>query len=89
MVSISKENILEKLATVKDLELGKDLVSLGMISDIIIKNGNVGFSIEVDPKRGPSLEPLRKEAENAVRKMMSHSSPTASIGDSKLDTTNC
>ena len=67
MVSISKENILEKLATVKDLELGKDLVSLGMISDIIIKNGNVGFSIEVDPKRGPSLEPLRKEAENVVR----------------------
>ena len=27
-----------------------------MISDIITKNGNVGFSIEVDPKRGPSLE---------------------------------
>ena len=69
MVSISKENILEKLAAIKDPELGKDLVSLGMISDIIIKNGNVGFSIEVDPKRGPSLEPLRKEAENVVRKI--------------------
>ena len=69
MVSISKENILEKLIAVKDPELGKDLVSLGMISDIIIKNGNVGFSIEVDPKRGPSLEPLRKEAENVVRKI--------------------
>ena len=69
MVSISRENILEKLATVKDPELGKDLVSLNMISDIIIKNGNVGFSIEVDPKRGPSLEPLRKEAENVVRKI--------------------
>ena len=69
MVSISKGNILEKLAAVKEPELGKDLVSLGMISDIIIKNGNVGFSIEVDPKRGPSLEPLRKEAENVVRKI--------------------
>ena len=69
MVSISKENILEKLASVKDPELRKDLVSLGMISDIIIKNGNIGFSIEVDPKRGPSLEPLRKEAENVVRKI--------------------
>jgi len=69
MVSISKENILEKLALVKDPERRKDLVSLGMISDIIIKNGNIGFSIEVDPKRGPSLEPLRKEAENVVRKI--------------------
>lgn len=69
MVSISRENILEKLATVKDPELGKDLVSLNIISDIIIKDGNVGFSIDVDPKRGPTLEPLRKEAENVVRKI--------------------
>tara|TARA_Y100001934_G_scaffold120997_1_gene147929 strand:+ start:302 stop:1426 length:1125 start_codon:yes stop_codon:yes gene_type:complete len=69
MVSISKKNILEKLAAVKDPELKKDVVSLGMISDIIIKNGNVGFSIEVDPKQGPSLEPLRKEAENVVKKI--------------------
>ncbi|MGE0724170.1 MAG: iron-sulfur cluster carrier protein ApbC, partial [Alphaproteobacteria bacterium] len=28
--------------------------------------GHVGFSIEVDPARGPALEPLRKAAETAV-----------------------
>ena len=55
MVSISKENILEKLAAVKDPELGKDLVSLGMISDIIIKNGNVGFSMKLTRKEGRPL----------------------------------
>ena len=56
MVSISREKILENLTNIKDPELGGDLVSLGMVSDIIIKNGNVGSSIEVDPKRAPSLE---------------------------------
>jgi len=77
MVSISKEKILENLANIKDPELGGDLVSLGMVSDIIIKNGNVGFSIEVDPKRAPSLESLRKEAEDTVRKMPGVLSVTA------------
>ena len=37
-----------------------------MVSGVIIKNGNVGFTIEVDPERGPQLEPLRKAAEQAV-----------------------
>ena len=77
MVSISKEKILENLTNIKDPELGGDLVSLGMVSDIIIKNGNVGFSIEVDPKRAPSLESLRKEAEDTVRKMPGVLSVTA------------
>ena len=77
MVSISKEKILENLTNIKDPELGGDLVSLGMVSDIIIKNGNVGFSIEVDPKRAPSLESLRKEAEDTIRKMPGVLSVTA------------
>ena len=37
-----------------------------MISGLVVKQGNVGFSIEVAPERGPALEPLRKEAERAV-----------------------
>ena len=33
---------------------------------LVLKQGNVGFSIEVAPERGPALEPLRKAAERAV-----------------------
>ena len=31
-----------------------------------MKDGHVGFSLEVDPKAGPKLAPLRKAAEDAV-----------------------
>ena len=49
-----------------DPDKGADIVSLGMVSGLVVKEGNVGFSIEVDPERGPQLEPLRKAAEAAV-----------------------
>jgi ATP-binding protein involved in chromosome partitioning len=51
---------------VHDPEKGADIVSLGMVSGIVSRSGNVGFSIEVEPDRGPRLEPLRKAAETAV-----------------------
>ena len=38
-----------------------------MISGVAVKNGNVGFAIEVHPAEAKALEPLRKAAEQAVR----------------------
>jgi ATP-binding protein involved in chromosome partitioning len=66
MAELSEQQILEALKTVIDPDRKRDLVSLGMISGIAIREGHVGFSIEVDPARGPLLEPLRKAAERAV-----------------------
>src|SRR5215469_18453069 len=37
-----------------------------MVTGMVIRDGNVGFAIEVEPERGPRLEPLRKAAEQAV-----------------------
>ncbi|WP_179221836.1 iron-sulfur cluster carrier protein ApbC [Inquilinus limosus] len=54
------------LGTVRDEERGGDLVGLGMISGLTLRDGHVLFSIEVDPQRGPALEPLRQAAEKAV-----------------------
>ncbi|MEJ1995230.1 MAG: iron-sulfur cluster carrier protein ApbC [Limibacillus sp.] len=66
MASIGEEQIMQALKGVQDPDSGKDIVSAGMVSGVIVKEGNVGFAIEVDPKRGPQLEPLRKSAEKAV-----------------------
>jgi ATP-binding protein involved in chromosome partitioning len=66
MPEISDGQILEALKTVKDPDRGDDIVSLGMVSGLINRSGNIGFSIEVDAERGPKLEPLRKAAEGAV-----------------------
>lgn len=66
MPDISEEQIRNALKAIPDPDKGADIVSLGMVSGIIIRTGNVGFSIEVDPERGPKMEPLRKAAEAAV-----------------------
>ncbi len=62
----SESQVLEALKQVKDPDSGQDLVSAGMISGLVVKDGNVGFAVEVDPRRGAQLEPLRKAAEQAV-----------------------
>ena len=66
MSVVSKERVLEALKGVLDPELNRDIVSLGMVSGLAVKDGNVGFAIEVDPRKGARMEPLRKAAEQAV-----------------------
>jgi ATP-binding protein involved in chromosome partitioning len=77
MDQVTESRILDALRTVRDPDRGADIVSLGMISGLVIKNGNVGFAIEVDPNRGPHLEPLRKAAEKAVEALPGVVSVTA------------
>ncbi len=66
MAEVTRERILEALKSVKDPDKGEDIVTLGMVSGLAVKDGHVAFSVEVEPERGPKLEPLRKEAEQAV-----------------------
>ncbi len=63
---VSEEDVRKALARVRDPDRGEDIVSLGMIQGLVVRDGNVGFAIEVDPERGPRLEGLRKEAEDTV-----------------------
>src|SRR6185437_6396079 len=66
MAELTEQQILDALRQVRDPEKGADIVSLGMVSGMVIRQGNVGFAIEVEPERGPRLEPLRKAAEQAI-----------------------
>ena len=65
MADPTEQKILAALSRITDPDQGKDLVSLGMVSGVVIKGGNVGFAIEVDPARGEAMEPVRKAAEKA------------------------
>jgi len=66
MTGPSEGQIREALSKVRDPDSGEDIISRNMVSGLVIRDGNIGFAIEVDPQRGPHLEPLRKEAEKAV-----------------------
>ena len=77
MSAVTRDQILAALRQVIDPDRQRDVVSLGMISGLVVKDGNVGFSIEVDAERGPKLEPLRKAAERAVERLEGVLSVTA------------
>ena len=66
MALVTEDKVLAALKSVYDPDKDEDIVSLGMVSGLVVKDGNVGFSIEVEPERGQWLEPLRKEAEEAI-----------------------
>jgi len=77
MTSLTEGHILKSLENVLDPATQKDLVTSGMVTGVAIKDGNVGFSIEVEPSRGAALEPMRKAAENAVASLKGVLSVTA------------
>src|SRR3954452_15943694 len=77
VMAITEQQILDALRTVRDRDRGADIVSLGMVSGVVVRDGNVGFAIEVEPPRGARLEPLRKAAEQAVEALPGVLSVTA------------
>lgn len=65
-MSVTETQVLEALKRVKGPDLTSNLVDLGLVSEILIKNGRVYFSITIDPKRAEELEPLRQAAAKVV-----------------------
>ncbi|MEQ1888927.1 MAG: iron-sulfur cluster carrier protein ApbC [Alphaproteobacteria bacterium] len=62
-----RAQILQALSSVIDPGRGADVVSLGMVQGLVIKDGEVGFSLEVSPAEGAAKEPLRMACIDAVR----------------------
>ena len=77
MAAVTERQILDALGKVRDPDKGGDIVALNMVTGIVVRDGNVGFAIEVEPERGPRLEPLRKAAEAAVEALPGVLSVTA------------
>jgi ATP-binding protein involved in chromosome partitioning len=68
-MSLSKEAVLERLRRVKGPDLQSNIVDLGLVSEVLIKDGRVSFSITVPAQRAAELEPLRQAADHAVREL--------------------
>ena len=66
MARVTEEQVLDALGKIVDTDNGKNVVELGMITGLAVKDGNVGFAVEVDAADGERKEPLRKACEAAV-----------------------
>jgi len=60
-MSVKKEDVLRVLSTVNDPDLGKDLVTLGMIQDVVIADSKISFSVVLTTPACPLKEMLRNE----------------------------
>ena len=65
--TLTKDQILAALKGVKGPDLGEDIVSLGLVSEVVILKDKVYFAISVDPSRARELEGLRQAAETVVK----------------------
>jgi ATP-binding protein involved in chromosome partitioning len=65
----SKEDVLKALSRITDPATGRNVVEAGMVQGLVLRDGNVGFAIEVPPERGRSAEPLRQACEDAVARL--------------------
>jgi ATP-binding protein involved in chromosome partitioning len=64
---IKESDVLNALSHVQDPELGKDLVSLNMIKDVLIIENNVQFTLVLTTPACPLRHQLESEAKAAVK----------------------
>ena len=64
--TLTKDQILAALKGVKGPDLSSNIVSLGLVSEVVINKGKVYFAISVDPARATELEGLRQAAATIV-----------------------
>lgn len=67
MNEINIEKILSLLGKVKDPDLNKDLVSLGMIKDLRVEGANVIFKVELTTPACPLKDKIKSDCINAIR----------------------
>src|SRR3989442_8425319 len=71
---------MERLKSVLDPEVGRSIVELNMVRDILVENGNVTVKIALTVAHCPLAKTLQTDVENAVRKL-------GDVRSVKVDTT--
>lgn len=67
MSQLLQDAVTEQLRSVRNPANGKDIVSLGIVSEIVVHDGHVSFSIATSPNNAPEMETVRAEAEAKAR----------------------
>lgn len=68
-MSVTREDVLNVLKTVKDPVSGKDLVEAGLVRALTVDDNGARFVMEIDPAKASVLEPARAEAEAKLKGM--------------------
>jgi len=66
MTQIKREEILNILKTIQHPDKNVDIVSLGMVQGLIIKEDEIGFALNIDPAEAGIMEQVRKNCDAAL-----------------------
>ncbi len=66
-MAVSRNDVLAALDQVIDPVSGRSVVQQDMVQGLVVRDGHVGFALEVDPARGREAEPLRVAVEAAAK----------------------
>ena len=66
MENLTEERIFEALRKVQDPELHRDIVSLGMVKNLAVTNGNVSFTVELTTPACPLRETIDNDCKKAL-----------------------
>jgi ATP-binding protein involved in chromosome partitioning len=68
--SLSQERILGVLRNVQDPELHRDIVSLGMVKNLVLNDGKVSFTVELTTPACPLRETIETDCKKALVKQI-------------------
>ena len=69
MPVLATEAVMDALRTVQDPDLKRDLVTLGMIEDLVVEGGRVGFTLVLTTSACPLKEQIEGDCRQAVRRV--------------------
>lgn len=72
---ITIEEVLKALSYVDDPDLGKDLVTLNMVQDIVASDEQISFTVMLTTPACPMKDAIEKACENAIRHLVSKTVP--------------
>jgi ATP-binding protein involved in chromosome partitioning len=67
---MTKEKILEALRTVNDPDLGKDIVTLNMVRDVVVEGNYVSFTVMLTTPACPLKEMIKNACTNAIKTLV-------------------
>jgi ATP-binding protein involved in chromosome partitioning len=76
-MAVSKNDVLHALDQVIDPVSGRSVVQQDMVQGLVVRDGHVGFALEVPAARGRTAEPLRAQVEAAAKAVAGVLSVTA------------
>ena len=66
MSDVKRDQLLEALKTINHPQKGQNIVDLGIVQGLVVKDGAVGFALNIDPSEVDEMEKLRQSCDRLL-----------------------